>query len=64
MLRDCKRSTNIAMAWIDYRKTYDMIPHIWISECPEVFGVAENTKIILVNSMNKWKLELTSNGCL
>ena len=39
-----------------------MIPHSSISECLEVFGVAENTKKFLVNSMNKWKLELTSNG--
>ena len=54
LLRDCKRrSTKLAMAWIDYRKTYDMIPHSWISECLELFGVAENTKKFLVNSMNK-----------
>ena len=60
MLRDCKRrSTNLAMSWIDCRKSHDMIPHSWVSE---VFGVAENTKNFLVNSMNKWKLELTSNG--
>ena len=39
-----------------------MIPHSWISKCLELFGVAENTKNFLVNSMNKWKLELTSNG--
>ena len=33
VLRDCKRrSTNLAMAWIDCRKSYDMIPHSWISE--------------------------------
>ena len=62
VLRDCKRrSTNLAMAWIDYRKEHDMIPHNWISEYLEVFGVAENTKNFLVNSMNKWKLQLTSN---
>ena len=54
LLRDCKRrSTKLVMAWIDYRKTYDMIPHNWISECLELFGVAENTKKFLVNSMNK-----------
>ena len=61
MLRDCKKkSTNLAMAWIDYRKAYDMIPHSSISL--RFFGVAENTKMFFVNSMNKWKLELTSNG--
>ena len=46
------------MTWIDYQKPYDMIPHSSISECLEVLGVAENTK----SSMNKWKLELMSNG--
>ena len=50
------------MAWIDYRKVYDMIAHSWISECLELFGAAENTKKFLANSMNKWKIELTSNG--
>ena len=49
------------MTLIDRRKAYDMIPHNWISKCLEVFRVAENTKNFLVNSMNKWKLELTSN---
>ena len=45
MLRDRKRSsTNLAMAWIDYRKMYHMIRHSWVSECFEVFGVAEHTK--------------------
>ena len=39
-----------------------MIPHSWISERIEVFGVAENTKRFLENSMNNWKLELTSKG--
>ena len=60
MFRDCKkRSTNLAMAWIDCRTSYDMTPNSWISECREMFGVAENTKNFLVNSMNKCKLELT-----
>ena len=54
VLRDCKRrSTNLAMTWIDCRKSYDMIPHSWISEYRGVFGVAGNTKNFLVNSMNK-----------
>ena len=63
VLRDCKRrSTNLVMAWTYCRKSYEMIPQTWISECREVFGVAENTKNFLINSMNKWKLGLTSNG--
>ncbi len=33
VLRDCKNThTNLSMAWIDYRKAYDMVPHSWIME--------------------------------
>ena len=48
------RNKNLAMAWIDYNKAYDMIPHSWIIECLDLFGVAENIKILLVSSMEKW----------
>ena len=59
MLKYCKRrSTKLAMVWIDYQKAYDLIPPSWISEWLEVYGVAKN---FVVNSMNKWKLELASN---
>ena len=44
------------MAWIDYKKAYDMVPHLWIIECFDLFGVAENIKSLLVNSMEKWKV--------
>ena len=29
------------MAWIDYKKAYDMVPHSWIIECLDLFAVAE-----------------------
>ena len=37
VLRGCKMRQIIPdMAWMDYKKAYDMIPHI--SECLEMFG--------------------------
>ena len=27
-----RRRKNLAIAWIDYKKAYDMIPHSWILE--------------------------------
>ena len=36
------RIENLAMAWIDYKRAYDMVPHSWILECLDLFGVAEN----------------------
>ena len=43
VLKDCrKRQTNLAMAWIDYKKSYDFAPHSWIKESMELMGIAEN----------------------
>ena len=62
MLSDCKsRSTNLAMALIDYQRGHGTIPQSWIIEILDLFGVAENTKKFLVSNMNKRKLQLTSN---
>ena len=27
---------SLAVAWIDYRKAYDMAPHSWIQKCMEI----------------------------
>ena len=56
------RNKNLAIVWIDYQKTYDMAPHSWIIECLDLFGVAENIKGLLVNSMEKWKVILCSGN--
>ena len=31
-----------------------MVLHLWFRECLDIFGVAENIKTLLVNSMEKW----------
>ena len=55
------RNKNLAMAWIDYNKAC-MVPHSWIIECLDLFGVAENIKSLLVNNMEKWKVMLCSGN--
>ena len=63
ILKDCrKRRTNLAMAWIDYRKAYDFVPHSWILEYLDMLGIVDNVRIFLEKSVKKWKLLLTSNG--
>ena len=33
IVKDCKRwLTSLAVAWIDYRKAYDVVPHSWIQK--------------------------------
>ena len=39
-----------------------MVRHSWIIESLDLFGVAENIKSLLVNSMEKWKVMLYSGN--
>ena len=48
--RDCKRHTNLAMASIDYKNAYGMVPHSWISGCLDMFGIVNNVQDFLNNS--------------
>ena len=56
------KNKNLAKTWIDYKKAYDMVRHSWITECLDLFGVAENIKSLLMNSMEKWKVMLCSGN--
>ena len=49
------------MAWIDFRKVYDIVPHSWIKEILNMFTIAPNTQGLLGNSMKMWSSELCSN---
>ena len=63
VLKEVKsRNKNLAMVWIDYKKAYDTVPLLWIIECLDLFGVAENIKSLLVNSMEKLKVMLCSGN--
>ena len=58
VLKDCKvKKANLGMAWIDYRKAFDMVPHSWILECMSMFGIAKNMEELLKSSMANWKTE-------
>ena len=47
VLKDCKkRRTNLSMVWTDYRKAYQLVPHSWVNEYMEMFGIVENLKIV------------------
>ena len=46
-----KRKKNLSMAWIDYKKAYDMVPHSWILECLEALGIDEGIRKLIENSM-------------
>ena len=63
VLKDCKkRHNNLSMAWIDYRKAYDLVPHSWVNKCMELFRIAENLRTFLQKSMQQWRLSLMASG--
>ena len=62
LIKKSSLEKNLAMTWMDYKKAYDMVPQSWIIGCLDLFGVAENIKSLLVNSMEKWKVMLCSGN--
>ena len=54
ILRDCrKRHTNLRMAWTDYKKAYNMVPHSWILESLELVQACDSV-LEFVN--NQWQI--------
>ena len=41
------RKKNLSVAWIDYKKRYDMVSHSWIVESLGMVGVSEQIKCFL-----------------
>lgn len=60
IVRYCKRGhTNQSMTWAVCLTAYDMISHSWIRRIMEMYGVEENMRILMWNSMKYWRTELT-----
>ena len=60
-MREVKmRMRNLSMARIDYKKTYDMLPHLWIIDGLETVGINEKIRRFLAESMKSWRVELIS----
>ena len=56
---DCSgRNKNLSIAWIDYQKALDSVPHSWVEKSIAMVGV--NSKIVRFCklSVEKWKTSL------
>ena len=63
ILRNAKRrKTNLHVAWIDYKKAFDSLPHSWITKSLEMLGVSSNIRQFLKIAMSSWNTLLTVNG--
>ena len=50
----------MCVAWIDYKKAYDMVPHCWILARLRMFKLAENIFKLIEKLMSSWNTDLTS----
>ena len=58
VLDDAKqRNKNISIAWIDYKKTFDSIPHDWLIKSLEIHGFDD----VLINFFKKGIEKRTTN---
>ena len=62
ILEDAKRrQRNLSMAWIDYQKAFDSVPHSWINRCLDLYKVDKSVRLFLKKQMSKWQTTLTLN---
>ena len=56
------RRKNLAMAWIDYKKAYDVILHSWIINCLKMYKISDEVINFIEKTMRTWSMELTAGG--
>jgi len=59
LMENCQRNhRNLSMAWIDYRKAFDSVPHGWILKALEIFKLSPTIINFLQHSMGLWNTNL------
>jgi hypothetical protein len=59
ILRDCKsRKTSLSMAWIDYQKVFDRVPHSWIIKYLELIGINNKVIAFTKKAMTYWRTHM------
>jgi hypothetical protein len=56
------RKKNLSMAWIDYQKAYDSVPHSWIIECLRMYNINPVVVNFLERTMPRWKTVMSLKG--
>ena len=53
---------NLAMAWIDYKTAYDMVPHSWIINSIKMYKISDEVINFIEKTMKTWRVDLTVGG--
>ena len=52
----------LAMAWIDYKKAYDMVPHTWIINSLKMYKISHEVINFIDKTMKTCRVDLTAEG--
>ena len=58
------RRKNLAVAWIDYKKAYDMVPHNWIVNILKMYKILNEVINFIDKTMKTWRVKFTAGGRL
>ena len=56
------RRENLAIALIEYKKAYDMVPHSWIINSLKMYKISDEVINFIDKTMKIWRVELTAGG--
>ena len=48
------------MAWIDYKKAYDIVPQSWMINCLKMYKISHEVINFIEKTMKTWRMELTA----
>ncbi|XP_045477917.1 uncharacterized protein LOC123683063 [Harmonia axyridis] len=49
---------NISIAWVDYRKAFDSVPHTWLLKTMRLYGISDKVINLLEHLMSAWRTTL------
>ena len=52
----------LAMAWIDDKKAYDMVPQSWIINSLKMYKISHEVINLIEKTMQTWRMKLTAGG--
>lgn len=59
VIEDCKKhKKKLCIAWIDYRKAFDSVPHSWLLESMRLMGIAEEIITFCAAIIPTWETSL------
>jgi hypothetical protein len=59
ILENCKkRNSNLSMAWIDYKKAFDSVPHSWLVQSMQLYKISPNIIQFMKTTMPNWKTQI------